>query len=108
MSKERTNRKQVGRLLASKPEAADMLGISEATLERLSRKGAIAVVQVPSTGKVGRPRNMYAVADIQHFIDSQRVYLDETTDVRKSRPNRSHSRKPRRSAVEALRKAGVR
>lgn len=94
--------------MASKPEAADMLGISEATLERLSRKGAIAVVRVPSTGKVGRPRNMYAVADLQRFIESQRVYLDEMADVSKPQPNRRHAHKAHHSATEALRKAGAR
>lgn len=78
-------------LLVNRTTAAAMLGVEAVTVDRWTASGAIPVVKVPGTGKVGRPRNMYAVADIKRFI------VEHTTtekrpgvDVPPSRTRRRH------------------
>lgn len=97
--------KRTPKLLASKYETAEMLGVSSVTVERLTANGDLPVVQMPSTGKVGRPRNMYAIADIQRFIESHTV-----TKATVSVSNHGKSRRKGaccRSAVATLEKLGV-
>lgn len=55
-------------MLVNRTTAAAMLGVEAVTVDRWTASGEIPVVKVPGTGRVGRPRNMYAVSDIKRFI----------------------------------------
>ena len=90
----------VSQLLASRSEAATIFGVAEVTIDRLTARGELPVIKMPSTGKVGRPRNMYAVADLERFIESLRTYEDRPSQA-SARPHRSHG--VHHSAREALR-----
>lgn len=96
----------IERRLYTTTEAGEMLGMAARTVERLARQGKIAVVKVASSGKVGRSRHMIAAADIDRFIESNRVYLDSGE---RETGKRSGSAKlqgdPKRSALAALAEA---
>lgn len=100
-----SKQKLVKQLLVSKSEAAVMLGVSEMTVVRLALQGAIPVVKLPSTGKVGRPRNMFAVADLERFIEELRTFDNDTETTQTVRPRRTRSR--HHSAKEAIRELSV-
>lgn len=90
--------------LLNKEQAAIYLGVSRATLERLVSLGNIPVVRMPGTGTAGRPRNMYAVAALDRFIDQRSTYLiDEPRQSLRCRTGRKC--KTRKTAMQALREA---
>ena len=70
------------------------------TVDRLIRQGKLAVVRVPSSGKVGRPRNMVSAAALQQFIESNTVLLD-------SGPKTRRRKRPVGSAAAVLEETGV-
>lgn len=78
-------------LLVNRTNAAAMLGVEAVTVDRWTASGALPVVIVPGTGRAGRPRNMYAVADLKRFIE-------EHTTVKQQR-GPDLSPRPRRRAV---------
>ncbi|NMM98869.1 helix-turn-helix domain-containing protein [Bifidobacterium olomucense] len=97
--------KRVPKLLASKYEAAEMLGVSSVTVERMTANGVLPVVLMPSTGKVGRPRNMYAIADLERFIAEHTVTKETPNATDRGKSSRKNTR--RRSAVATLQEMGV-
>ena len=70
----------VNKKIYTKSEAANYLGVSELTLERWTLAGEIAVVKMPSTGSVGRPRNMWALSDLDAFIEAHRTVKNATRE----------------------------
>ncbi|KAB8287653.1 hypothetical protein DSM100688_1441 [Bifidobacterium ramosum] len=80
-------------LLVNRTTAAAMLGVEAVTVDRWTAIGALPVVAVPGTGRAGRPRNMYAVADLKRFIE-------EHTTVKQQR-GPAPAPRPRRRAVSA-------
>jgi predicted ArsR family transcriptional regulator len=58
--------------LLEREEAADYLGISTTALDRHTRRGHIAYIEMPSTGKAGRPTRKWTIRDLNDFIDSRR------------------------------------
>lgn len=80
-------------LLVTRTDAAAMLGVEAVTVDRWTATGALPVVKVPGTGRAGRPRNMYAVADLKRFIE------EHTTVRQQNGPTLPPC--PRRRAVSA-------
>lgn len=79
----------VSALLVNRVTAAAMLGVEAVTVDRWTASGAIPVVKVPGTGKIGRPRNMYAVADLKRFIEEHTTTEQRPgLGVSSSRPRR--------------------
>lgn len=62
----------VNHVILERQEAADYIGVSATVLDRLTRRGYIAYVEWPSTGKAGRPTRKWTVADLDAFIASRR------------------------------------
>lgn len=52
--------------------AAAYLGVSTTVLKRLTRRGYIAYVEFPSSGKVGRASRKWTRADLDAFIEEHR------------------------------------
>ena len=52
--------------------AAAYLGVSTTVLKRLTRRGYIAYVEFPSSGKVGRASRKWTRADLDAFIAERR------------------------------------
>ena len=90
--------------LLTKEQAAAYLSVSPATIDRLTARGRLPVMKMPGTGNAGRPRNMYARAALDRFIDQHTRYVcGEERDAAPSR--RRKQRSPYRSAMEALKEA---
>lgn len=95
-------------LLVTVTEAAAMLGISRATLDRLTARGMLPVVIMPSSGKVGRPRNMYAVKDLERFIDSHtKVSSAHMPAAAAPAARPSRPRRPRGGSARAILEAAT-
>lgn len=95
-----SNRDSAKRLLFTTTEAGERLGMAPRTVDRLIRQGVLAVVRVPSSGKVGRPRNMVSAAALQQFIESNTVILDPG-------PKNRRRKRPSGSAAAVLEETGV-
>ncbi|MFC5221596.1 helix-turn-helix domain-containing protein [Bifidobacterium leontopitheci] len=80
-------------LIVNRQQAAAMLGVEAVTIDRWTARGELPVVRVPSTGKAGRPRNMYAVADIRRFIAEHTTTLRPTAPAAAAPPARRRSRR---------------
>lgn len=79
--------------LLGRKEAAEYIGVSATVLDRLTRKGCIAYIEAPSSGKVGRPSRKWTVGDLNEFIDSCR---------RRATPVQNEAAPPRRKKKVAL------
>lgn len=88
-----TSRKNY-RLLERK-EAAEYLGMSTTVLDRLTRKGYIAYIETPSSGKVGRPTRKWTTEDLNDFIDQRRR---RATPKQAQKP--AHKRRNKRNAID--------
>lgn len=76
--------------LLDRNAAADYLGISATALDRLTRKGYIAYIEAPSSGKVGRPTRKWTIGDLNEFINSRRRRVTPpTTTVPRPRRRKS-------------------
>ncbi|MBW3091089.1 helix-turn-helix domain-containing protein [Bifidobacterium miconisargentati] len=75
-------------LLVNRTNAAAMLGVEAVTVDRWTATGALPVVKVPGTGKAGRPRNMYAVADLKRFIEAHTTTMQHPSAAPIPRPCR--------------------
>lgn len=73
MSATRKPEIQVTPRLLSKKQAADRLGISTSSLDRLVIMGKIKCVFVPGTGT--RPRRMFDIAELDRFIEANSKML---------------------------------
>ena len=75
-------------LLVNRTNAAAMLGVEAVTVDRWTAIGALPVVTVPGTGRAGRPRNMYAVADLKRFIEEHTTIRQQNSPDSAPRPRR--------------------
>lgn len=95
--------------LYSKEQTAEILGVSPTTVERWTASGRLPARIMPSGGRVGRPRRMWAIEDIERFIDSCAAddgSIIAAVSVSKHRRTR---RRPssQSAAMDALAEAGV-
>ena len=67
--------------LLDRNAAADYLGISATALDRLTRKGYIAYIEAPSSGKVGRITRKWTIGDLNEFIDSRRRRVSSSLET---------------------------
>lgn len=58
--------------ILNRDDAAGYLGISPTALDRLTRKGCISYIEMPSSGQGGRPSRKWTIRDLNEFIDSRR------------------------------------
>ena len=87
-----------------------MLGVSPTTVERWTASGKLRCRLMPSGGRVGRPRRMWAIEDIDSFIDSCMVddgSITAAVIMTKRKRTRSRRNAPQTTAMDALAKAGV-
>lgn len=78
--------------LLDRNEAAEYLGISATVLGRLTRKGYIAYIDAPSSGKAGRPTRKWTIRDLNDFIDSRRRRAGTPTISVEAKPRRRRGR----------------
>ncbi len=99
------NRTNSTRLLFTTTEAGERLGMATRTVDRLIRQGKIAVVRVPSSGKVGRPRNMVSAEALQNFIEDNTIIMSgaQVQEPKSRRAKRSKAG----TAAAVLRETGV-
>lgn len=78
--------------LLRRKAAAEYIGVSTTTLDRLTSRGCIAYISVPSSGKAGKPSRAWTVGDLNDFIDSRRRVCKTNESTSIGLRNRKHGK----------------